>query len=136
MRHFLFKIILYSIFLFSILLIVDFFIQKGLKKSSYHEISKWNEVVQGGIDADILFVGSSRALVHFDPRIIERYTGKSSFNLGLDGSKFESQKLVLDLYLSLIIGEFNSNPVKRVKRTTSPIMIAAFVQEKPSIIRS
>ena len=74
-------------------------IQEGIKTSSYREISKWNEIIQGGIDADILIVGSSRALVHFDPRIIEEKTGMTCYNLGLDGSKYEAQNKVLELYL-------------------------------------
>ncbi|MGM0944162.1 MAG: hypothetical protein ACQEW9_03200 [Bacteroidota bacterium] len=78
---------------------VDFSIQEGIKNSSYREISKWNEVIQGGIDADILIVGSSRALVHFDPAAIEEKTGMSCYNLGLDGSKYEAQRKVLELYL-------------------------------------
>lgn len=78
---------------------MDYLIQEGIKSSSYREISKWNEVVEGGIDAEILIVGSSRALVHFDPDIIESKTGMTCYNLGLDGSKYSSQELVLDLYL-------------------------------------
>lgn len=99
MKIFLIKITSLSFVLLGIIYGVDYFIWEGIKKSSYREISKWNEVIEGGIDAEILIVGSSRALVHFDPRIIEEKTGMTCYNLGLDGSKYEAQRKVLELYL-------------------------------------
>ena len=53
-------------------------IQEGLKTSNYREVTKWNEVTQGGIDAQLLIVGSSRALVHFDLIEKEKASGKLS----------------------------------------------------------
>ena len=100
MRVFLLKTIMLTLVLFGISFGVDYLIEKGIKTSSYREISKWTEVIKGGIDSEILVVGSSRALVHFDPRLIEENTGMSCYNLGLDGSKYESQSKVLVLYLS------------------------------------
>ncbi|NVJ47336.1 MAG: hypothetical protein HWE07_09420 [Cytophagia bacterium] len=75
-------------------------IQEGLKTSNYREITKWDEVIQGGIDAELLIVGSSRALVHFDCEYIQKVTGKTCYNLGFDGTTFPLQKLMLELYLS------------------------------------
>ena len=74
-------------------------IQEGIKTANYREITKWNEVVQGGINAEILVVGSSRALVHFDCEYIEKVSGKSCYNLGFDGTTYPLQKLMLKLYL-------------------------------------
>lgn len=75
-------------------------IQEGLKTSNYREITKWNEVIEGGIDAQILIVGSSRALVHFDCEYIQKVTGKTCYNLGFDGTSYPLQKLMLELYLT------------------------------------
>ncbi|GAA0880887.1 hypothetical protein GCM10009119_38570 [Algoriphagus jejuensis] len=105
MNEFLVKLFIFSTIFIGLCYGVDYLIEKGIKTSSYREISKWSEVIEGGIDADILIVGSSRALVHFDPRIIENNTGFTCYNLGLDGSKYESQKKVLNLYL-----EHNKEP--------------------------
>ena len=55
--------------------------------------------MKGGIDADILVSGSSRAVYHYDPRVIESYTGKKSFNIGRDGSKPDEQLALLKAYL-------------------------------------
>lgn len=75
-------------------------IQEGIKTANYREVTKWNEVIQGRIDAEILVIGSSRALVHFDCEYIEKVTGKSCYNLGFDGTSIPLQKLMFDLYLS------------------------------------
>lgn len=100
MRVFGVKLLGISIVFLSILYVVDYLIQEGLKTSNYREISKYNEIIKGGIDADLLIVGSSRALVHFDCELIESRTGKSCYNLGFDGSSYPLQKIMLDLYLN------------------------------------
>jgi hypothetical protein len=105
MNKFLGKLFLCSLIFAALVYGVDYLIQSGIRSSSYREISKWDEVIRGDIDAEILIVGSSRALVHFDPKIIEEKSGMSCYNLGLDGSKYEAQKKVLELYL-----EKNSKP--------------------------
>ncbi len=47
----------------------------------------WNQIVDGKAEADILVSGSSRALVNIDCGAISAVTGKTCFNIGLDGSK-------------------------------------------------
>lgn len=73
-------------------------IYAGIKKSKYGEFAKFEEVMQGEIDAEILIVGSSRALVHFDCEQIEAKLGKSCYNLGFDGVGYEPQSKLLELY--------------------------------------
>lgn len=99
MKSFLLKLLGVSAIFMLMLYLVDYVIQEGLKTSNYREVSKWNEVIKGGIDANILIVGSSRALVHYDCELIEAATGKKCYNLGFDGTLFEHQQLILDLYL-------------------------------------
>ncbi|MCS5489016.1 hypothetical protein [Algoriphagus limi] len=100
MNKFLLKGLIFSLICLGLAYLLDYMIQEGLKTSNYREITKWNEVIQGGIDAEILIVGSSRALVHFDCEYIEKATGKSCYNLGFDGTTYPLQKLMLELYLS------------------------------------
>lgn len=100
MKIFLVKLSFFILVLISFLFIVDSMIAYGLKTSNYREVSKWNEVVEGGINAEILIIGSSRALVHFDCSQIEKKTGFKCYNLGFDGTNYPLQMLMLDLYLS------------------------------------
>ena len=100
MKEFLIKVVC-TLFVFLILIYgLDFIIQEGIRGLSYSDIRKWDEVIEGDIDAEIIILGSSRALVHFDPRIIEIKSGKSCYNLGVDGNKYEVQKKILELYLA------------------------------------
>ncbi|PZX49792.1 hypothetical protein LV84_04184 [Algoriphagus ratkowskyi] len=99
MNRFLFKLFVLSSLFACICFGIDQLIENGIKTSSYREISKWNEVIEGGINADRLIVGSSRALVQFDPKIIEEKTGQSCYNLGIDGSTYPAQRKIVELYL-------------------------------------
>jgi hypothetical protein len=71
----------------------------GLRKCSEDNLGTVNRVLKGGIDADILISGSSRAVYHYDPRIIESRTGKTAFNIGRDGTKPDEQLALLSSYL-------------------------------------
>lgn len=100
MKKFLFKGFIFLSISVGIAYLLDYMIQEGLKTSNYREVTKWNEVIEGGIDAQILILGSSRALVHFDCEYIQKITGKTCYNLGFDGTTYPLQKLMLELYLS------------------------------------
>lgn len=100
MNKFLFKLGLFIALLTSLTYGLDYVIQEGLKKTDYREISKWNEVIEGNINAEILVIGSSRALFQFDSNLIEEKTGISCYNLGVNGNTFQVQDYILDLYLN------------------------------------
>lgn len=60
----------------------------------------WHDVANGNINADIVFIGNSRALVHYDPALFHDRLGYSAYVLGMDGEGFTSQKIIKDLYLT------------------------------------
>jgi hypothetical protein len=74
-------------------------INSGLRSLTTNQFGVFNRMVGGTINADILITGSSRALSHYDPRIIESTTGLPTFNLGLNGSQTDLQLAVLKTYL-------------------------------------
>ena len=55
--------------------------------------------MQGRVNADIIISGSSRATYHYDPRVIESTTGRTTFNIGKVGSQTDVQVAVLKAYL-------------------------------------
>jgi len=71
----------------------------GLRQVDYDDFGVWNQTVNGEINSDIVCTGSSRTLVHFDPRIIGKELGLTCFNLGLDGSPLNFQLPLLKSYL-------------------------------------
>lgn len=58
-----------------------------------------HNVFSGEINSKILVTGSSRAFVHYDPDVIEKVTGKTCFNIGLDGTSLRLQLAVLRAFL-------------------------------------
>lgn len=75
-------------------------INSGLRRTTTSEFGIWNKIVHGKINADIVIFGSSRALAHYDPRIIQRATGFSAYNIGLNGSQTDLQLARLRAYLN------------------------------------
>lgn len=78
----------------------DYIFTKALLASNHEDISYLNKVVSGGVNADVLVTGSSRALVHFDCDTISTETGATCFNMGLNGTGLQMQLPVLEAYLS------------------------------------
>jgi hypothetical protein len=74
-------------------------ITTGLKRMNTSRMGAFNRAMQGKVNADIVISGSSRAYVHYDPRIIREITGRSTFNLARDGSHTDVQLAALKAYL-------------------------------------
>jgi hypothetical protein len=72
----------------------------GLKNYNTSARGVWNRVLRGEVNADILVCGSSRALVHYDPDVIDRIVGKTVYNIGQNGTLPDLQLSVLKTYLS------------------------------------
>jgi hypothetical protein len=83
-----------------LLYIVNGMINSGLRRIKTSQFGVSNKIVQGKINADIIITGSSRAISHYDPRIIEAITGRTAFNLGRNGSQTDMQLAVLKTYLA------------------------------------
>jgi hypothetical protein len=71
----------------------------GLHLIDTSNFGVFNRIMTGRIGADILITGSSRALTHYDPRVIEKATGHSAFNIGINGSQTDMQVAVFKTYL-------------------------------------
>ena len=79
--------------------VLDAAITSGLRSIRTSQNGVSNDIMQGRINADIVITGSSRALSHYDPRIVERLTGRTAFNLGRNGSQTDMQLAVFKAYL-------------------------------------
>lgn len=71
----------------------------GLQMIHNSAFGATNRLVNGEINAQIVITGSSRALVHYDPKIIGHATGLTAYNLGRNGSQTDLQLAVLKTYL-------------------------------------
>ncbi|WP_178988988.1 hypothetical protein [Winogradskyella schleiferi] len=96
MKAFFYKIVVFTIPIIVLAYGVDLYLSHYLKKSNlfaHQEYTIWNDILEGNLDADILIYGSSRAWVHFDPKILQDTLHLSAYNLGVDGHTFNMQQL-------------------------------------------
>lgn len=88
---------------FGIMVLVAFILQtvinSGLRRIKTSEFGAENMAMMGKVNAEIVINGSSRASAHYDPRIIQRITGMSAYNLGRNGSQIDMQLAILKAYL-------------------------------------
>jgi hypothetical protein len=94
------RLLAFAALVAALAVILDAAIDRGLRRIETSQFGVWNRIVDGSINADIVVSGSSRALVHYDPRIIAQRTGATAFNIGLDGSQTDMQLARLRTYLS------------------------------------
>lgn len=88
MRRSLIKTLVFSGILLVLIFVCNAFLDAQMKKLNYEDASVWNEIAKGGIDAEVVISGSSRAATHIDPSLISKETGKSCYNLGMMGHNF------------------------------------------------
>jgi len=77
----------------------DSLVTHGLRQLRAGTFGVWNRIVTGRVGTDIVVSGSSRALNHYDPRVLARATGLTAFNIGLNGSQTDMQLARLRVYL-------------------------------------
>lgn len=74
-------------------------IAAGLRRIDTSGFGATNRLVNGRINAEVIVTGSSRALVHYDSRLLAAATGLTTYNLGRNGSQTDLQVAVLKTYL-------------------------------------
>jgi hypothetical protein len=88
MKKFILKTILFIICPLLVAIILDIPISNQLKnvKDFPCENEVWNDIYNSSIKAEIAILGSSRAWVHFDPKIISDSLNTQCYNFGEDAS--------------------------------------------------
>ncbi len=99
MKLFIKKLLLASLGLYALLWCLQLVVDFGLRRTDVALYENWNDILNGTINADLLIMGSSRALRHFDPLLIEKKTGFSAYNLGGSKLTFDIQKIKYNAYL-------------------------------------
>jgi hypothetical protein len=126
-------------FIFLILTIFGFhhLIQFGMRRIETGSYGVTNRIVSGQINAEIIITGSSRALTHYDSRIIQNVTGRSTFNIGVNGSQTDMQLAVLETYLQhnvppkLVIHNLDSFTFVTTKEIYDPAQYLPYLDQAP-----
>lgn len=97
MKKFLKGIVIFLFIWFIITGFIDFFYTKNLKKQHIREIDTWERIFGDSIDANVFILGSSRAMSHHKPSVIDSITGLNCYNFGLDGKTLESDIMLYNI---------------------------------------
>ena len=89
MKKFGLTLILFSIPLFILGGLGDYFINMALRKSKHKYFVVWNDLVSGNINSEIVVYGTSRARAHINSKILEDTLKLPTYNLGIDGFTFK-----------------------------------------------
>src|SRR5215471_1678140 len=93
------RLALFAGLVFLLAVLLNALIDSGLRRINTSSFGVSNRIVDGKINADIVISGSSRALTHYDPRLIQERTGLTAFNIGLNGSQTDMQLARFKTYL-------------------------------------
>lgn len=82
-----------------LLFVYRIFLYKGIRKNKSGIYNKYNELfLKEGNTYDVLFIGSSRAEMHYDPKIFDSITGLNSYNMGISGASPKISLALLKTY--------------------------------------
>lgn len=85
----------------TVLFVYRAFLYAGIRKNKQGIYNKYNELFLKTNNAyDVLFIGSSRAEMHFDPKIFDSITGLNSYNMGISGASPKISLALLKTYCS------------------------------------
>lgn len=105
MRKLILKILLFVVILLIPLCIADYIKTKEYRSRKHYPFSTFNDIVDGKLNSDTWILGSSRAWVQYNPRILDSILDISSYNLGLN-----AQFIFLNLQSFQIAQAYNSCP--------------------------
>lgn len=98
MKRLVVKLLIFSLYFLPFAIALDFVASGAARLSGRNYIVRINDVMQGGIDADILIMGNSRAGTHVSPSVMDSLLHVPAWNLGVDGANFRQQYARYKLY--------------------------------------
>lgn len=99
MKQFLKKTSIFLLFVAIFATVTDLLVTNALQEVDKGDLASWNRIFNKQLTEEVLIYGSSRARVHFDPRIFKSELGVSAYNMGIDGHNFLMQKARHDAIL-------------------------------------
>ncbi len=93
------KITLYLILISGLAYGIRYILYKGIRHNQKGLYHKLDQLFLQKNEFNTIFIGSSRAECHFNPRIFDSITGLNSFNIGMSGSNNAFTYSLLKAYL-------------------------------------
>lgn len=98
MKKFLLKSLAFALLVLVLAFGLDRLICRGLLKMDDYRFKDYRAMLEGGMDHDIVIIGNSRGKSHFDTRVIDSLSHRSSYNLGIGGYPVNAQLMKYQLY--------------------------------------
>lgn len=102
-----------------VLIAADYALSMWMRKAQHPNNEIWDEVMSGKIDADVIALGSSRANTSFYPAVIDSVLGTSSWNLGVLGHHFTTERLRYDMF------RLHNRPPRLVVQFVDPMFFSS-----------
>lgn len=97
MRKFLSHLIVFAVIGYLVMTALDVGLSRVASSSHYGATECWENLMKGRIDADCVILGSSRAMNHVSPSLLDSILGTHSYNLGIPGLHFQELKPLYQL---------------------------------------
>ena len=105
MKRFVCRFVIWIAIALALAIAADYMITAGLVKTDIRKYSTWNDIFKGGLDADLLVLGSSQAWCGYNTYIFDSVLNLNSYNLGFDGHPIDFQLIRYSTYR-----RFNKKP--------------------------
>lgn len=105
MKQFLKKLIIIMVGLYLLLCIIDIITANNYRSRQYYPFTTYTDIIEGRLNSDLWFLGSSRTLVQYNPRIFDSILDVSSYTIGCD-----AMHVALQIQCYEIAREFNDKP--------------------------
>jgi hypothetical protein len=131
------RVLVFAALFFTQAWVSDRAVSEGLRRIQTSSFGVSNRIMTGRVNADIVISGSSRAMVHYDPRIIESRTGLTAYNIGLNGSQTDLQLALLKAYLEhnsppkLVVHNLDLFSFVTSREIYNPAQFLPYLAEKP-----
>lgn len=99
MKKFILSIVCFIVAAFLFALACDLMISHGLRKMEEYRFQPWNEMMIGGMYHDVLIMGNSRGLSHFNPVILDSVLNVSSYCVAIGGYPVNGQIVKYGMYV-------------------------------------
>lgn len=98
MKRFIKVILFFILGLWLIASLLDVIISYRFANTEAWDNKVWAQMIRSEMDNDLLILGSSRAYVQYDTRILDSILNTDCYNLGRDGKRIDIQCLVYNIY--------------------------------------
>ena len=86
MKRFLIRTALFALFFAGMMFVLEQLTTNGLHRLKSEPFTDWNRIRKGEIKDEMVILGSSRAMYHYDPHVLEAGLGIGVSNLGVEGA--------------------------------------------------